>query len=30
MTSYDLADKDLRKEFKMENILVTKKPAKFY
>ena len=30
MTSYDLADKDLRKEFKMENILVSKKPGKFY
>jgi ankyrin repeat protein len=30
MTSYDLADKDLRKEFKMENILVAKKPVKFY
>lgn len=30
MTSYDLADKDLRKEFKMENILVAKKPGKFY
>ncbi len=29
-TSYDLADKDLRKEFKMENILVAKKPGKFY
>jgi ankyrin repeat protein len=30
MSSYDLADRDLRKEFKMENILVAKKPDKFY
>ena len=29
MTSYDLADKDIRKEFKMENILLFKKPWKF-
>lgn len=28
MTSYDLADKDIRKEFKMENILLLKKPWK--
>ena len=30
MSSYDLADRELRKEFKMENILVAKKPDKFY
>ena len=30
MTSYDLADKDIRKEFKMENILVLKKPGKYH
>ena len=29
MTSYDLADIDIRKEFKMENILLFKKPWKF-
>lgn len=30
LTPYDLADKDLRKEFKMENILVLKKPSNYY
>lgn len=29
-SSYDLADKDLRNEFKMENILVSKRPKKYY
>jgi len=29
MTSYDLADKDIRKEFKMENILLLGKPRKY-
>ena len=30
MTSYDLAHIDLRKEFKMEKILVLKNPSKYY
>ena len=30
ITSYDLADKDIRKEFRMENILVLKKPGKYF
>jgi ankyrin repeat protein len=30
LTSYDLADKDIRKEFKMENLLVEKQPGKYY
>ena len=29
MNSYDLADKDIRKEFKMENILLLGKPRKY-
>ena len=30
LTSYDLADKDIRKEFKMENLLVEKQPGRYY
>ena len=30
LTPYDLANKELRKEFKMENILVIKKPSNYY